>query len=133
MRRTTLAILFVLVAACVSTANPDNAAIADDFKHQRSHVEVTAEGTVVQVLPDSTGPSGPHERFIVKLASGNLTVEIDHNLAIGRRVPVSEGDRVIVHGEYVWNSKGGLIHFTHHDPKGRREGGYIQDNGTTYD
>lgn len=37
-----------------------------------------------------------------------------------------------MHGEYVWNSKGGLIHFTHHDPQRTHEGGYIEDNGTTY-
>ena len=49
------------------------------------------------------------------------------------RVPVTEGDHVIVHGEYVWNAQGGLIHFTHHDPQGTHEGGYIQDNGKTYD
>ncbi|TMF28115.1 MAG: DUF3465 domain-containing protein, partial [Chloroflexi bacterium] len=27
----------------------------------------------------------------------------------------------------------GLIHFTHHDPKGTHEAGYVQDNGKTYD
>jgi len=48
-------------------------------------------------------------------------------------VPVAEGDHVIVHGEYVWNAQGGLIHFTHHDPQGTHEGGYIEDNGKTYD
>ena len=40
---------------------------------------------------------------------------------------------VLVHGEYVWNTQGGLIHFTHHDPQGTHEGGYIEDNGKTYD
>ena len=49
------------------------------------------------------------------------------------RVPVASGDHVVVHGEYVWNAQGGLIHFTHHDPQGTHEAGYIQDNGKTYD
>jgi hypothetical protein len=48
-------------------------------------------------------------------------------------VPVAVGDHVIVHGEYVWNAQGGLIHFTHHDPQGTHEGGYIQENGKTYE
>ena len=42
------------------------------------------------------------------------------------------GDHVIVHGEYIWNPEGGLIHFTHHDPQGTHEGGYIIDGGKTY-
>ena len=46
---------------------------------------------------------------------------------------IKKGDHVIVHGEYVWNAQGGLIHFTHHDPQGTHEGGYILDGGTTYD
>jgi hypothetical protein len=62
-----------------------------------------------------------------------LTLLIDHNVAIGARVPIREGDHVIVHGEYIWNSQGGLIHFTHHDPQGAHEGGYIEDGGHTYD
>jgi Protein of unknown function (DUF3465) len=96
-------------------------------------VEVTADGTVTRVLADQTGSSGTHERFIVKLATGGITVEIEHNVSIAVRAPVKEGDHVIVHGEYIWNAQGGLIHFTHHDPQGSHEGGFISDNGKTYD
>ena len=96
-------------------------------------MEVTADGTVVRLLPDRTSGTGTHEQFIIKLTSQDLTVEIEHNISIAARVPVAQGDHVIVHGEYVWTAKGGLIHFTHHDPQGTHEGGYIQDNGTTYD
>ena len=63
----------------------------------------------------------------------DLTIEVEHNISIAKRVPVQEGDHVIIHGEYVWNAQGGLIHFTHHDPQGTHEGGYILDGGTTYD
>jgi Protein of unknown function (DUF3465) len=94
---------------------------------------VTADGTVVRLLPDRTSSTGSHEQFIIKLSSQDLTVEIEHNISIGTRVPVAIGDHVIVHGEYVWNARGGLIHFTHHDPQGTHEGGYIRDNGSTYD
>ena len=88
---------------------------------------------MVRLLTDQSGTAGTHERFIVKLLTGAITVEIEHNVSIGAPVPVAEGDHVIVHGEYVWNAQGGLIHFTHHDPQGTHEGGYIEDNGKTYD
>jgi len=128
----------VLLAACGSAAVPptsgsDDAAIVQDFQDHRSNVEVTADGTVVTILPDRSSSTGVHEQFIVRLSSGGITVEIEHNISIGRRVPVNLGDGVIVHGEYIWNGKGGLIHFTHHDPQGTHEGGYIKDNGATYD
>ena len=122
-----------LLAGCGSTSQSGDAAIVSDFQNHQSYVEVTADGTVVRVLSDQTGPSGVHERFIVQLSSRGITVLVEHNVSIGVRVPVAEGDRVIVHGEYVWNSQGGLIHFTHHDPQGTHEAGYIQDNGQIYD
>jgi hypothetical protein len=121
------------LAACGANPQPDDAAIVSDFHNHQSTVEVTADGTVVRLLPDRTSSSGAHEQFIVKLSSGDITVEVEHNISIGVRAPVKEGDRVIVHGEYIWNAQGGLIHFTHHDPQGTHEGGYIQANGKTYD
>jgi hypothetical protein len=32
---------------------------------------------------------------------------------------------VYIHGDYVWNDQGGLIHWTHHDPTGVHESGWI--------
>lgn len=123
----------LLLAACGGNQQPDDATIVADYHNHQSKVEVTADGTVVRVLPDRTSSTGIHEQFIIKLSSGDITVEVEHNISIAARVPVALGDHVIVHGEYIWNAQGGLIHFTHHDPKGTHEGGYIQDNGTTYD
>jgi hypothetical protein len=133
MKRFAAAVAAVWLAACGASAAADDAAIINDFHNHQSNVEVTADGTVIRLLADRTSSTGIHEQFIVKLSSGDLTVEIEHNISIARRVPVKDGDHVIVHGEYVWNSQGGLIHFTHHDPQGTHEGGYIQDGGTTYD
>lgn len=121
-----------MLVGCSGTAQPDDGAIVQDYQQHRSQVEVTADGTVERVLSDQGGPSGPHERFIIRLFAGDLTVLIDHNLSLAPRVPVQVGDRVIVHGEYVWNAQGGLIHFTHHDPQGTHEGGFIEDHGQTY-
>jgi uncharacterized protein DUF3465 len=121
------------LAACSGTPQPDNAAIVKDFQQHRSSVEVTADATVIRLLPDRSSSTGIHERFIIKLTSADLTLEVEHNISVGMRAPVMAGDHVIVHGEYIWNEQGGLVHFTHHDPAGRHEGGFIQDDGKTYD
>ncbi len=139
MRRSAAALVLLLLAGCggavtaPATASPDDAAIIQDFQHHRSNVEVTADGAVVRVFADRSSSTGVHEQFIVRLTGTDLTVEVEHNISIGARVPVVAGDHVVIHGEYIWNSKGGLIHFTHHDPQGTHEGGYIRDNGKTYD
>ena len=125
--------LTLLLAACGAAARPDNSALVADFRDHRSNVEVTAEGTVARLLTDQTSATGTHERFIVKLSSGDITVEIEHNVSIGARVPAAEGDHVTVHGEYVWNAQGGLIHFTHHDPVHTHEGGWIEVRGVRYE
>jgi hypothetical protein len=134
MRRSALlGLVAAVLVACSGAAQPDDAAIVQDFQSHRSHVEVTADATVAQVLPDRVSATGTHEQFIIRLTSGDLTLLVEHNLSIAPRAPVAVGDHVIVHGEYIWNTQGGLIHFTHHDPDGRHEGGFIQENGVTYD
>jgi hypothetical protein len=115
------------------STSADDAAIASDFQNHQSQVEVTADGIVVGLFPDRSSSTGTHEQFIIRLTSQKMTIEVEHNISIGKRVPVKEGDRLTVHGEYIWNAQGGLIHFTHHDPQGTHEDGYIIDNGMIYD
>ena len=128
-----LLLLALLVAPACAPPSPDNAAVARAFAEHRSQLEVTAEGSVTRLLTDDIGPSGTHQRFIVQLRTSTQTLLIDNNVSIGRRVPVASGDAVIVHGEYVWNEEGGLVHFTHHDPAGTHEGGWIELRGTRYE
>ena len=131
VRRVAIALLLLLGSAC-APATPDNAAVERDYAEHRSIVEVTAEGVVTSVLTDDSGPSGMHQRFIIRLADSTQTVLVDNNVTIGQRVPVLLGNDVIVHGEYVWNDQGGLIHFTHHDPAPAHEGGWIELKGVRY-
>ena len=131
MRRIGVSLVLLLAQAC-APPTADNAAVERDYAEKRSAVEVTAEGVVTTVLTDESGPSGTHQRFIVRLVGSTQTVLVDNNVTIGQRAPVSPGDDVIVHGEYVWNERGGLIHFTHHDPAPNHEGGWIELKGLRY-
>jgi len=132
MRPFAVALILLLAPAC-APANADNAAVERDYADHRSTVEVTAQGVVTAVLADDdTGPSGRHQRFIIRLAGATHTVLIDNNVTVGQRVPVAPSDDVTVHGEYIWNDQGGLIHYTHHDPAPGHEGGWIDRNGVRY-
>ena len=125
-------LLLLLASACVPAATSDNAAVERAYAEKRSTVEVTAQGVVTSVLTDDSGPSGMHQRFIIRLAGSRQTVLVDNNVTIGQRAPVLPGNDVFVHGEYVWNDQGGLIHFTHHDPAHTHEGGWIELSGIRY-
>ena len=132
--------LTLLGSACIGSGQTatsaqaaDNAAVASAFAEHRSPLEVTAQGQVDRVLSDETSDSGTHQRFIVKLDRSTQTLLITNNVSIGKRVPVAVGDSVLVHGEYIWNDQGGLVHFTHHDPDGSHPSGWIERQGVRYD
>ena len=105
--------------------------IGSAFASGASNIQVEGEGNVLRLLPDDL--DGPrHQRFIVQLESGQ-TVLIAHNIDIAPRINGLEvGDGVSFNGEYVWNAKGGVIHWTHHDPQGRHVAGWVKHNGKTY-
>lgn len=105
--------------------------LASAFDDRRSDVQIEGQGVVVRVLPDDNDGSR-HQRFIVRLDSGQ-TVLIAHNIDLAPRLSsIREGDTVAFKGEYEWNSKGGVIHWTHRDPNGRHAAGWLRHNGQTY-
>jgi hypothetical protein len=109
----------------------DDSAIGRAFASRASDIQVEGEGTVARLLPDDLNGSR-HQRFIVELASGQ-TLLLSHNIDISPRIAgLKTGDSVQFSGEYVWNEKGGVIHWTHHDPKGRHIAGWVKHNGKTY-
>ncbi len=123
----------VAPAAPVSSGTPAVTpdAIARAFVDHRSGIEVTGRGTVTRILPDDSNGS-PHQRFILQLPSGQ-TLLVAHNTALAERVPALKiGDAVQFKGEYEWNSQGGVIHWTHHDPRGRHPAGWLQHGGRTF-
>jgi hypothetical protein len=106
-------------------------ALAKAFQSQQSGVQVSGEGVVDRVLSDDNEGSR-HQRFILRLASGQ-TLLIAHNIDLAPRVEaLASGDRVLFYGQYEWNAEGGVIHWTHHDPEGRHVSGWLKSNGRTY-
>ena len=105
-------------------------AVASAFREQRSGVKVTGAGVVTAVLPDDK-EGDRHQRFIVRLLSGRSLLVV-HNVDLAPRLTSLEsGDSVAFSGVYEWNAKGGLVHWTHHDPGGRHPGGWLRHRGET--
>jgi Protein of unknown function (DUF3465) len=105
---------------------------AEAYRAHRSGITITVEGRVKRVLPDIRSRSR-HQRFIIETVSG-LSVVVSHNLDLAPRVGgLQPGEPLVIRGEYVWNPKGGLLHWTHHDPRGRHGGGYIERRGRRYE
>ena len=109
----------------------DNSAIGRAFASGASYVRVEGEGTVTRLLPDDLDGLR-HQRFVIQLTSGQ-TLLVAHNIDVAPRIDgLKVGDSVRFNGEYVWNEKGGVIHWTHHDPQGRHVAGWVMHNGKRY-
>ena len=114
-----------------ATGYYDESIIHEAYLNHRSDIFVEASGVVVKVLDDDN-VAPRHQRFIVRLDSGQ-TVLITHNIDIAPRVvDLQVGERVYFRGEYEYNDKGGVIHWTHHDPAAQTLGGWLEYRGKKY-
>lgn len=134
-------LLFVLIAArflapylpsekgTQHTAPQEN--ISRMFSEQKSNVQVTGRGTVIKVLPDDVRGS-QHQKMIVRINSSQ-TILIAHNIDLAPRIPdLKQGDRIQFSGEYEWNEKGGVVHWTHRDPRKHHADGWLRHEGKIY-
>ena len=118
-------------SAVVESGGTADELLASAFKQHKSNVVTEGQGIVVKLLSDDNDGSR-HQRFIVRLRSGQ-TLLVVHNIDLSRRVEsLGVGDTVTFKGEYEWNPAGGVIHWTHADPAGSHPSGWIQHDGTTY-
>ena len=116
--------------APIDAQQTDNA-LPDAYNNRKSDVQVRGEGVVTKVLRDDLRGSR-HQRFILRLSTGQ-TLLVAHNIDLAPRVEdLREGDTVQFYGEYEWNAKGGVLHWTHHDPSGRHVGGWLRHGGKSY-
>lgn len=93
--------------------------------------QVHGSGVVTRILPDDDQGSR-HQRFILRLPSGQ-TLLVAHNIDLAPRVSHLEvGDTVEYYGQYQSNPKGGVVHWTHRDPAGRHAAGWLKHGGETF-
>ncbi len=101
------------------------------FSTQESHSQISGQGIVIRLLPDDNNGS-KHQKIIIKLPSGQ-TLLIAHNVDLAPRInTLREGDAIQFYGEYEWNKKGGVVHWTHRDPKGAHQAGWLEHQGKRY-
>jgi hypothetical protein len=133
--RTLIAALALLAASgCAGTPEqPDNARICRAYAAQEQHLEVLASGSVVALLGERAGPSGEHEGFLMRLDGGcDILLRVEMNTDLAGPVPLRPHEHIEVKGEYETDATGGVIHWTHRDPRGRHIAGYILAAGKSY-
>ena len=112
----------------------ENTAIMEAYKNKQSNVWVEGSAEVIKLLKDDTYGS-QHQRFLVKLsARDKQTLLFAHNIDLAPRInSLQVGDTITFKGEYEYNPKGGIVHWTHHDPDGSLPGGWIKHQGKVYE
>lgn len=131
--RLLLAAAVAALCACAATQSPDDGALCAAYAAGRSHVEVVADGTVTRILGVQQGRVSPHEGFLFRLATGcSVIVRVESNTDFTGPISLTRGEHVLVKGEYEYYPLGGVIHWTHRDPRLRHDGGYIEAGGRTY-
>jgi len=106
--------------------------VAEAYANQASGLQLSGQGTVSRLLDDDHDGSR-HQRFILRLDSGQ-TLLVAHNIDLAPRIDsLQVGDTVSFNGVYEWNDRGGILHWTHHDPQGEHEPGWLRHGGRTYE
>ena len=109
----------------------DTTSIEIAYAHHQHNVQIQASGKIEKILPDDTHGSR-HQKFIVRI-NPSISILIAHNIDIAKRIATAkEGDTIEFYGEYEWNKKGGVVHWTHRDPNGRHVAGWLKHSGIVY-
>jgi len=137
---------FALVIVLVITlwqwlqTQPENAQTNDEGflsvqqarSQQLRDVYIQGSGEVIRLLADDLKGSR-HQRILIEEQSGD-TLLVVHNIDLAPRInSIKVGDSLSYQGEYIWNEKGGLVHWTHHDPRGQQIGGWLEHQGQRYE
>ena len=114
-----------------STSLADNAAIKTAYLAQQSDLQVQGIGKVIKILSDDTKGS-KHQRFVLLLSS-KQTLLIAHNIDLAPKIPnLRRGDTVAFYGEYEYNKKGGVVHWTHKNPGNNDAHGWLKHKDIVY-
>lgn len=120
------------ILATGDSSHPNEKVLSDAIKNRYSDVQVNGSGVVIKLLKDDTKGSR-HQKFILRLESGK-TILVAHNIDLSPRIDsISKGDKVEFYGEYEWNSRGGVVHWTHKDPMRKHISGWLKHNRKVYE
>ncbi len=112
-------------------ASPLQSGVASAYRARQSNIQVSGQGVVSRVLPDDR-QGIRHQKFILLLPSGQSLL-VAHNIDLAPRIPhLKKGDQISFTGEYEWNPKGGVLHWTHKDPHGRHAAGLLRRGNQLY-
>lgn len=129
--RIILTSLLVLLSLIAFPSWSNDADLKRLYESQQSDTQVQGIGEVIRVLPDDNQGSR-HQKFILRL-DNRQTILIAHNIDLAPRIlNLNVGDIVEFNGEYEFNSKGGVVHWTHHDPSNYHEHGWLKRQGQIY-
>lgn len=109
----------------------DLAQLKRAYENQISNLQIKQSGQIIKILKDDDHGSR-HQRFIVQIDSGQKLL-IAHNIELAPRINgLTVGKRITFYGEYEWNRKGGVIHWTHRDPRKTHPDGWLLYEGVRY-
>lgn len=129
-REIALAAAALTLASCAGGAQSVQSALSVCAANGNAHAEVYIPGAVVtRVLGERESRSGAHEGFVVRAGQRSFTIE--DNVDITGPIPLRRGDVVSLLGQLECDDY--VIHWTHHDPRGRHPSGYVKVNGRLYE
>jgi hypothetical protein len=74
--------------------------------------------------------------FIIGITFILYQLHSDDIFKFSKKIPktpkIKIGGIIKFYGIYEWNAKGGVIHWTHHDPNGKHIQGYLKYKGKIY-
>lgn len=80
------------------------------------------------------GAYGPHAIIFMRLDSAcHLVVRVAANEHFVGTLRLARGTTMLVRGEYEYGARGGVIHWTHRDPRGHHPNGYVLIAGRLYE
>lgn len=122
----------LLIVSCTSFSVWSNdSVLRQAYQQRKSDFQFHGSGQVERLLSDDNR-GDKHQKFIIRLSS-RQTILIAHNIDLAPRIAdLKVGDTIEFYGEYEWSQQGGVIHWTHHDPKKLHAGGWLIHKGKKY-
>lgn len=118
-----------------SSSNCNNQAIYRAYTQQnpQQKVQVLGCGQIKKILQDDNDGTR-HQKFLISIDGyPQMSVLVAHNIDLAARVAnIQPNTPIRFYGEYIYNEKGGVLHWTHKDPAARHQDGWLDYNGQKF-